>query len=54
MKPIPFKVEYDLKYYGGEYHSIGSFVIVDAFGWEDVNRAFEAKTGIDSCHIIHY
>lgn len=53
-KTIPFKVEYDLKYHGGDYTKVGSFVIVNARSEEDIKQAFTGQTGFDSCHIIHY
>lgn len=53
-KPKTFiQVEYDPNYTGGEYADVGQFVLVPS-GVKSVERAFEKKTGLNRCHIVHY
>ena len=50
------QVEYDLKFYGGDYDKVGNFALipeslVNELGLE---AAFTKHTGHEACHIIHY
>lgn len=52
------RVEYDLEYFGGDYDNNGQFAFVPvalcSFIFDTVEEAFEAYTGINRQHIIHY
>jgi hypothetical protein len=51
------RIEYDLAYEGGDYSVVGQFAYVPASLVEelvDLEAAFEAMTGYDRNHIIHY
>jgi len=50
---VEYQVEYDLQYFGGNYDSVGDYVVVSAESADDVPRAFTAKTGHDSAHIVN-
>jgi hypothetical protein len=58
VTPIPmfFAVEYDLSYFGGDYHGCGEDVFLPAEGLTDENlpERFREKTGHDPVHIVHY
>lgn len=58
IKQIPafVEVEYDLTYRGGDYHDVGDFVYLPIEGLTDENLSerFQAQTGIDPVHIVHY
>jgi len=51
---VPTQVEYDLKYSGGDYSSVGEIIIVQVRSNETVEEAFKRETGHDPVHIIHY
>lgn len=51
---IPYEVEYDLNYTGGNYSSVGRFVTVSSPAMGLVPKLFKQQTGIDPIHIIHY
>ncbi len=57
-----FVVEYDKKYFGGDYSDVGNFVYIPLAALDSicldeqakVNWAFRAKLNLDPQHIIHY
>lgn len=52
-----YRVEYDLDYWGGDYHKVGQFAFIPEgmeFALNSVEEAFEKLTGIDRQHIIQY
>ena len=52
------RVEYDTEYYGGDYNKVGQFAFIPEglypFVYPTVEEAFEAYTGINRQHVIHY
>lgn len=50
------QVEYDLQFWGGDYSGVGQFAYVPATLVDElgVEEAFQAHTGIDPVHIVHY
>jgi hypothetical protein len=52
------KVEYDRNYFGGDYSSVGEFVLIPVDEIQKtpngVERAFEKRTNLNRLHIIHY
>ncbi len=51
------RVEYDKKFCGGDYSGTGEFVLIPLSLVEvtdDMDSAFEEKTGLNPVHIIHY
>ena len=56
LVPTFISVEYDLKYFGGDYHGYGSMALLPLEGLTDENlkKRFKKQTGHDPVHIIHY
>ena len=58
VKPVPvfIAVEYDLKYFGGDYHGYGATALMPLDGLTDENlkERFQKQTGHDPAHIVHY
>lgn len=54
--PVFIAVEYDLKYYGGDYHGYGETALLPFEGLTDDNlhERFRQQTGHDPVHIVHY
>lgn len=52
------RVEYDTEYFGGDYNRVGQFAFIPEglypFVYETVEEAFEAYTGINRQHVVHY
>ena len=54
--PVFIAVEYDLKYYGGDYSGYGEEALMPIEGLTDENlkERFREQTGHDPVHIVHY
>jgi hypothetical protein len=54
VEPKTFiRVEYDPNFCGGNYSGVGKFVLLPS-DTENVEEAFEKKTGLPHCCIVHY
>lgn len=56
--PLGLLVEYDLQYWGGDYHGVGQQrwipeALIREYN-DNVRAAFHALTAIDPRHIVHY
>lgn len=57
LKVSHIQVEYDKKFFGGDYSLVGDFALVrlsDVYRLGSVEAAFKHTTGIEAVHIIHY
>lgn len=51
---IPYEVEYDLNYTGGNYSGVGQLITILSPTKGHISSLFQKQTGIDPIHIIHY
>lgn len=52
-----FRVEWDIGYWGGDYHGVGQFAFIPValtYVFDSPEEAFEKFTGNSRSHMIHY
>ena len=58
LRKVPhYRVEWDIGYWGGDYHGVGNFAYIPAalvYVFGSVEEAFEKFTGNSQAHIINY